>query len=70
MGGLPYEVSRVSEDAQEFLNRMTMIDDKVAKHLNAIDQRRVDEVNRGRREKPVYKPGEKVWFKRPATLSA
>ena len=49
---------------------MTMIDDKVAKHLNAIHQRRVEEVNRGRREKPVYKQGEKVWFRRPATLSA
>ena len=71
MGGLPYEVYRVSEDAQQFLNRMTMIDDKVAKHLNAIHQRRVDEVNEGRRENiTVFKPGEKVWFRRCVTLSA
>ena len=42
----------------------------MAKHLNAIHQRKVEEVNRGRREKPVYQVGEKVWFKRPPTLAA
>ena len=47
-----------------------MIDDKVARHLNVIHQRRVDEVNQGRREKPVYKVREMVWFRRLASLFA
>ena len=32
--------------------------------------RKVEEVNRGRREKPIYQVGEKVCFKRPPTLAA
>ena len=59
MGGLPYESSRGSEDAEDFMKRMKAIDERVAKHLNAIHQRKVEEVNRGRREKPIYQVGGK-----------
>jgi hypothetical protein len=46
LGGLPYEPSRVSEDAGEFMARMKELDKRVARHLNVIPQKRVEEVKR------------------------
>jgi hypothetical protein len=60
----------MSEDAGDFMARMKEMDKRVARHLNAIHQKRVEEVNRGRGEKPIYQVGDKVWFRRPPSLTA
>jgi transposase InsO family protein len=70
LAGLPYEVPRVSEDAVDFFHRMEALDAKVAKHLDEEHRTRCKSVNASRKHKPIYAMGSKVWFKRPASLSA
>ena len=63
MAGLPYGVPRVCEDAVEFFKRMEELDERVAKHLDDEHRTRCELINAGRKEKPIYPNGTKVWFK-------
>ena len=61
---------KVSEDVIEFFKGMERMDERVARKLNEEHERRVEQINQSRKEKPVYEPEDKVWFKRPAGLTA
>ena len=69
MGGLPYSTPKVSEDAIEFF-KMERMDQRVARKLNEEHERRVEQINQSRKEKPVYESEDKGWFKRPACLTS
>ena len=56
MAGLPGCVPKVSEDAVEFFGKMENMDKRVAKKLNEEHERRVNQINQHRKEKPVHEP--------------
>ena len=58
------------EDAVEFCNQMKELDEKVAEHLDSEHRTRCELINASRKSKAIYPHGTKVWFKRPASLSA
>ena len=70
MKGLPYSPPKEAEDAVKFFERMEKLREMVAKYLNHLHRRATDYVNRKRLDKPVFKVGEKVWYRRPPDLSA
>ena len=49
----------MSEDAIEFFKRMERMDQRVARKLNEEHERRVEQINQGRKEKSVYEPEDK-----------
>ena len=70
LAGLPYSIPKVSEDVVEFFKIMESMDKRVARKLNEEHERRVSKINQSRKEKPLYELEDKVWFKRPAGLTA
>ena len=65
LGGVPYSPSRFSEDAEDFIQRIKEVDEKVAQTLNEKHRRQAEQVNKGRKDGPRLKPGDKVWYRRP-----
>ena len=44
---------------------MKQVDERVAQTLNEIHRTRAETKHLGRHEVPVYRPGQKVWYRRP-----
>ena len=68
MGGVPRQPQRECPDAQEWLEQGRLIDKQVAEKMQAVHQQQMARINESRREKPVYKPGDKVWLLRPRPI--
>jgi hypothetical protein len=64
-GNLPYDSPTDCEDAQAFFSRMEIMDDQVAKILNAKHARRVQSINAGRHRSKRFEVGTQVWYVRP-----
>ena len=65
IGGVPLKPIRESEDAQSFLHRMRLIDERVAMTLNDIHRTRAENESVGRTKITEYKIGQKIWYRRP-----
>ena len=65
MAGVPYELPKVMPDAMAFFKSQREVDEKVAKMLEELHQKRAKQVNAHRREPPPLEPGQKVWWLRP-----
>jgi hypothetical protein len=59
--GIPQEPPRECEDAQGFLQRMEEVDKEVATILNDKHEKRMEAINKGRREWEPFALGTKVW---------
>ena len=62
---LPYEPPRECEDSQAFLSRMGDIDTRVAQILYETHEKRARCENAKRPDTEVFKPGQRVWYRRP-----
>ena len=65
MAGIPYAPAKECEDALQFFNRMSEIDQKVAEVLNKIHGAQAQRINQGRKDMAPLKVGDKIWYKRP-----
>ena len=65
MANRPYQPPRILRDAKELVERMALIDKKVANILNSKNQRDIERLNQGRRPFPRLAVGDRVWVKRP-----
>ena len=63
--GVPYEPPQVALDAVEFFEHQQEVDRRVADALNALHQRRAQQVNERRREPEAFQMNDKVWWLRP-----
>ena len=61
----PYHPPRELGDAKEFVERMALVDKKVASIVNSKNQRDIERLNQGRRQFPRLGVGDRVWVKRP-----
>ena len=62
---VPYTPPRICEDAKDFFERMSKIDEKVAHTLNELHAKKIGRLNAKRKEPPVYPVGSVVWYFRP-----
>ena len=69
MAGLPWTPQQASDDAEAHFSRMADIDKMVAEMVNATHRRQADEINKRRRARPEYTPGEWVWYRRPLSIT-
>ena len=65
LGGVPYSPPRFSEDAEDFIQRIKDVEESVARKLNEKHRKQAEQVNKGRKDAPRLKPGDKVWYRRP-----
>ena len=65
VGSIPYRPETENEDAHAFFDRMKAIDNQVARVLEQKHTARAARDNVGRPEPREYKPGDKVWYRRP-----
>ena len=63
--GIPYKAPNVMEDAVAFFKRQEEVDEKVARTLQEVHQKKADQVNKSRKELAVLRIGQKVWWLRP-----
>ena len=63
--GVPYEPVRECEGARVFFDRMSKVDQLVAKVLNEKHEKDARRVNQSRTKPPPYQPQEWVWVLRP-----
>jgi len=70
VSALPYQPPREAEDAVGFFARMRILDQKVAKILNALHNKTTERINKARKDPPEFKIGELVWYLRPHSLTA
>ena len=61
----PYQPPRILGDAKEFVERMALIDKKVANIMNSKNNKDIERLNQGRRPFPRLAVGDRVWVKRP-----
>ena len=65
MAGVPYEPLRRAEDAEAFVDRQAEIDERVAEIMNDIHVKRMNTINKRRRELSVLAVDDLVWYLRP-----
>ena len=65
MAGVPYEEPARAEDAVAFFDRQAAVDKKVADVMRDIHEKRMEVLNRRRRELPALTVDQKVWYLRP-----
>ena len=65
MANLPYQAPKECEDAQNFVQRQSLIGKEVPEVLNAEHQMEAEQVNAHRSESPVFQVCHKVWYRRP-----
>ena len=65
MGGIPHPPQVECPDAQEWIRTGKEIDEAVAKKLEEVHRRNMEQINANRQEKPEYKVGDTVWVLRP-----
>jgi len=63
LAGLPLPPPTKAEDAEAFFQRIREQDNKVADKLNAVQLKRAEAVNKGRKEPPALEVGSKVWYR-------
>jgi hypothetical protein len=65
IGDIPYVPPRECEDAQNFFDRMSEIDEKVASLLNQKHAKSAKRINESRKSTNIFDIGDKVWYRRP-----
>ena len=63
--GLPYKALNRLDDAVAFFKRQEEVDQKVARVLQEVHQHKAYVINKKRKELPVLKVGQMVWWLRP-----
>ena len=62
---VPYEPPRTCEDAQDFFERMSANDRRVAEILNEMHKKSAGRINAKRKPYEVFPIGSVVWYRRP-----
>ena len=60
--GLAYRPEREAEDATQWFTKMAAIDEKISIVANEEHAKRMESINKRRREPPQFKIGDKVWY--------
>ena len=60
MANLPYQAPKECEDAQNFVQRQSLIDKEVSEVLNAKHRMEAEQINAHRSEIPVFQVGDNV----------
>ena len=68
LAGLPWEPPRDCPGAQAFFEKMSDIDQKVARLLNEAHEKWASKVNSRRAHGPSYREGDWVWYVRPKSV--
>ena len=68
LAGLPWTTPRECEEADDFFNRMQIVDMQVARALNEAHQALANRLNAKHRERPAVAMGDWVWYRRPTSV--
>ena len=68
MGGIPRMPQRSCPDAAEWIQQGRTIDQLVADKLQAMHEKARARANESRKEKPTYRPKDRVWLLRPRPI--
>ena len=68
--GIPYPPEKSCEDAENFFDRIAILDEQISAHMSTLHMKNAITFNEDKTTRPYFSPGDQVWLLKPKSLSS